>query len=280
MKKTGFILGEVVGKVTIIEDLGVTNKNRNVLCLCHCGNKFKTKLNSVRIGHTKSCGCLVKDNRKTALGQRYGRWLLIEEATRYDKDGVIILYWKCRCDCGTISEVSSGGLLGGYSQSCGCLQREAASTIHTKHKMSSSRLYRRWASMKARCDNPKDPSYENYGGRGIKVCNSWLESFENFYKDMGGYPEDFSLDRIDVNGNYCPENCRWTDRSEQNYNTRKHKNNTSGYVGVSWDKSKNKWGCRLYKDGIRVLDKYFKDINDAIKERLAAELKYYGYNIQ
>lgn len=280
MRKKGFILNEKIGNLVIVKDLGVTNKNRSVLCKCYCGEEFVTKLNAVRTGKTKSCGCLIKDNRKTKQGQRYGRWTLIEELTRNNKNGVCVLFWKCLCDCGTISEVASSSLLGGDSQSCGCLNREILSSRLTKHNMSTSKLYRRWTSMKARCDNPKDAHYHNYGGRGITVCARWKNSFENFYNDMGEPPEDFSLDRIDVNGNYEPDNCRWTDRSEQNYNTRKHRDNTSGYTGISWDKVKNKWSCRLYKDGVRLVDKYFKDIEEAIKERLDAEIKYYGYNVQ
>lgn len=280
MKKKGFVLGEVFENLTVIKDLGVTNKNRDVLCSCTCGGEIVTKMNRLRNGKIISCGCLPRKGRKTAVGQKYGRWTLLEEVTRYDKDGIKILYWKCLCDCGNIKEVSSGGLLWGDSQSCGCLNRENTRKRATKHNMSKSSEYGRWTAMKERCLNSENPHYKNYGGRGITVCDRWLESFENFYANMGECPEGMSLDRIDVNGNYCPENCRWTDRGEQNYNTRKHKDNTSGYIGISWDKGKKKWGCRLYKDGVRVLDKYFKDINDAIKERLEAELKYYGYNIQ
>ena len=104
----------------------------------------------------------------------------------------------------------------------------------TRHKMSSSKLYKRWAHIKNRCYNQNDIGFKNYGGRGIKMCDSWKDDFLCFceWARLSGYSDDLFIDRIDVDGDYCPNNCRWVDRHIQQSNRRKGINNTSGYVGV------------------------------------------------
>ena len=103
------------------------------------------------------------------------------------------------------------------------------------HGMARTPEYAAWRGMKSRCLNPNRPNYADYGGRGIAVCDRWLESFENFLADMGPRPAGMSLDRIDVNGNYEPGNCRWLDATTQQYNKRKLSGTTSRFVGVSLD---------------------------------------------
>jgi hypothetical protein len=123
------------------------------------------------------------------------------------------LRWLCQCECGNTNTVQGGTLLNGRTLSCGCLQRETATT----HGMEHTLTYTVWAQMKARCLNSKHKSYERYGARGIEVCDRWLK-FENFYADMGEKPRGRSLDRVDNNGNYEPLNCRWASNLEQNNN--------------------------------------------------------------
>lgn len=131
--------------------------------------------------------------------------------------------WECQCDCGKILNMRVKNLKSGNTKSCGCSTSAMIIAAHTSHGMRHSREYATWESMIGRCLNPNNPSYKDYGGRGIRVCRRWRK-FENFYADMGTKPgsgREYSIDRIDVNGNYEPKNCRWATAWQQMNNTRK-----------------------------------------------------------
>ena len=152
--------------------------------------------------------------------KRFCRLIVVEKTDRRSgSNGSIV--WKCKCDCGKETFVSSDNLRSGNTTSCGCLQKERASETKTIHRQSYSSEYRAWQNMKARCYNPNNKYYKNYGERGIEVCDRWKDSFENFFEDMGPKPSSkHSIDRIDVNGNYEPENCKWSTDQEQARNKR------------------------------------------------------------
>jgi len=136
-------------------------------------------------------------------------------------------YYLCQCSCGDEVVVMLDSLLSGNTQSCGCLHSELAAERtrlrNTTHGMCGTREYESWNAMMTRCTNEKRPGYGDYGGRGIKVCDRWLNSVENFYTDMGDRPPGMSLDRIDNDGDYTPDNCRWATWREQSRNKRSNR---------------------------------------------------------
>lgn len=161
------------------------------------------------------------------IGNRYGKLVVLEEVEKLKGKRRFL----CECDCGGTKVAVKGSLTNGLTTSCGCYHKERASEGKTTHGWSGTTTYSTWKSMKKRCNNENDSVYSFYGGRGIGYQESW-EDFENFLADMGERPEGMTLDRIDVNGNYTKDNCRWATNEEQGLNKRPHTKSITGVVGV------------------------------------------------
>jgi hypothetical protein len=172
-------------------------------------------------------------------GQRFGRWTVLERAGANNHGKVL---WKCQCDCGEIQQVIGSSLKNRTTKSCGCLNREITSKSKKTHGRSRSPEHNTWKDMRRRVRNPNNKQYADYGGRGIKICERW-DSFENFLADLGPKPTPkHSIDRIDVNGDYSPENCKWSTAKEQANNRRPRKLHGKGYRKCS---GASVWGVRL-----------------------------------
>lgn len=224
------IVGKTFNEITVLSYSHRDNSKGYVRhyynCKCSCGKEFKCMRGQIINGKTKSCGHLnhiIKD----ISGNKYGRLKVISLA--YIKKGRS--YYNCICDCGKECIIARDALIRGRTKSCGCYSSEVHSKLRTTHGMSNTRLFRIWQHIKSRCLNPNEDHYNDYGGRGIFVCKEWLDSFENFYNDMGeSYnkaaeiygEENISINRINNDDGYYKENCEWSTRTEQQRNQRRN----------------------------------------------------------
>lgn len=205
---------------------GRTNNSRGRnywVCRCDCGNEKLVNTHDLTSGKVHSCGCI---RRKDLTGQKFGYLTVIKASESKSAEGRRM--WVCECCCGNLVERDTKALTSHKTRSCGCKR----ATLHNlsdkcvKHGESGTRLYGIWTAMRSRCNSPTSDAYRNYGGRGISVCKEW-ENYESFaeWAIHNGYRDDLTIDRIDVNGNYEPSNCRWATNETQANNKR-----TSRYV--------------------------------------------------
>lgn len=161
-------------------------------------------------------------SKNELVGKKFGKLAVIKlvGSNQHNKQ-----VWLCKCECGTQKVVVGSSLKSGNTKSCGCLQRDSVISRNFLHGSANTRLYKTWLGMKRRCYNQNDKDFHNYGGRGILICEDWINDFANFQKWSlnNGYSDDLTIDRIDNNQGYNPENCKWSTRKEQMRNVRYNK---------------------------------------------------------
>ena len=229
MSMTYDLTGKRFGRLTVVGRADPPTKKAQKFwhCVCDCGNTKDVVSHNLISGCTRSCGCLMNEARhkkaEDLTGQKFNRLTVLckdeTSPTRNQK-------WICKCDCGKTCSVLAYNLKNGHSKSCGCLNSEkvtARNKANATHGDTKTRLYGSWTCMWNRCTNPKCASYCRYGGRGIKVCDEWKDyfKFREWALSIGyDYNANLTIDRIDPDGNYCPENCRFLTTQQQSATNR------------------------------------------------------------
>ena len=231
--------GQRFGKLTVIERAESSKQPSGQTktkwrCRCDCGTEIVVLGYCLKSGNTQSCGCLNDEKRheRTFIdltGQKFNKLTVMERAEDHEQpSGQRKTMWRCRCDCGNETIVTAYDLYHGHTKSCGCsyydyiqMLRSAIKPNEKKHRQSHS-LRKTYDGMLYRCNNINASNYSRYGGRGIKVCEEWSNNFESFkeWALQNGYELGLSIDRIDVNGDYTPDNCRWVTMKKQANNKR------------------------------------------------------------
>ena len=307
------VVGQRFGKLVALDGYYRQGRVSYQKVKCDCGTIKYVRKGSLIHGDVQSCGCLVQEKLEERLskirldltGQRFGRLLVLENGGhKIRSNGESVIIWKCLCECGNVTFVPTGALRSGGTQSCGCGQLK--NKIQKSHirGLSHSHLYMIWGNMKRRCYDIKNKAYKHYGGRGIKVCDEWLNKkngFLNFYNWAieNGYTEEklpngknkLTIDRINVSGNYEPSNCRWATYKQQannKCNTSYITHNGETHTLVEWAEKLNvnpeRLRSRQYKgyDSSAILyegdmheykEKYRPDILEKFRKNMSIVVK-------
>lgn len=215
--------GDKYGRLTLIKRHIVKANQTEWDCVCDCGKHVIIDPSIAKSGAIHSCGCLKKDILRKLkrhvhfVGDKYNKLTFVSPKDIGKNDSA---EWLVRCDCGIEKYMLASRVKRGIVVSCGCYRNELAAKRKTTHGLSKTKEHLAWMNMKARCDVPTHISYKSVGGKGIKVCNRWRDSFECFIADMGECPDKHQLFRIDQGKDFSPDNCKWATMGEQMLNNK------------------------------------------------------------
>lgn len=252
------LIGRKFNKLTILAVVGRNKKSEHIVSAqCDCPDKTikNYRYINIKLGISKSCGCLRKED---VLGNKYGRWTVIDD-TMNKKNGSRIVVVQCSCEKKIIKSVALSSLKSGDSSSCGCVKEENSIGDRTRtHGLTKHPLYDLFNKIINRCENKEFIRYQDWGGRGIFICEEWRNDFQLFYDwcISNGYKEGLQIDRRDNDGPYAPWNCRFLNNQENSFNQRLIKtNNTSGYRGVSFQTQTGCFGAQVRFNWVSVFYK-------------------------
>lgn len=265
--------GKKFGRLTVIKDSGKRDSSGNIMweCRCECGNTACVKGKSLTSGISKSCGCLqreiasetMKKNFDDLTGRKFGELTVLgldNSYVRKNRD----YKWICKCSCGEIVSVFGNNLRKGNSTRCRKCSYKIIGNKSTTLRKYNIRLYGIWSGMKSRCYDENVEHFDKYGGRGITICDEWLgdNGFENFCKWAidNGYKDGLTIDRIDVNGNYEPSNCRWATNKEQQNNKRTNVFITVDGIEMTIAQASEKYGVKYGTLRERIKSGYSPDV--------------------
>ena len=272
------LAGNRYGNLTVVRETDRIKEGKQYvrawISNCDCGSTLVTKQSALTRGTATSCGC-VRIKKLDITGQKFSRLTVIGPSDKKDR-------WICECECGVVKDYLRRALTSGGTKSCGCYLLETKSYLSPAsfHGYGGHPLYDTWKQMRSRIVNQNNSAYHNYGGRGLSMDVSWREGptgFIEWAENSGWYKGcGLSLDRIDNDKGYFPDNCKFSNRTEQNTNQRIQTNNTSGYKGIHLNKKSGNWVARISVDQKRVALGSYADIKDAVRARQLAEIKYFG----
>lgn len=249
------ITGKKFGKLTVLNRDGYTDGKRKFilwLCECECGNKVLRTASHLKTNNNHTCGECEKEKDEDIIGKQFGYWKVLKRVPPKSRKR----RYLCRCKCGNVKEVMYDTLKLGTSVSCGCYHKEQLIERLTTHGQTGNRIMRIYYNIKSRCYDATNKRFNDYGGRGIKMCKDWYNSPEKFVKWSfnNGYNDELSIDRIDVDGNYEPDNCRWITMSEQSNNKR----NSIMFTFFGITKNLKEWCIAINENYDKMYGRYYR----------------------